>query len=113
MHELPAVLDIIKIMDEEAKKNSFHKITEITLVIGELSSFFDESVQMYFEMLAQNSVCEGAELIFEHRKAMFKCRSCGMEFPHTRDYQCPSCGGDALLVRGTGNEFYIQSYEGS
>ena len=39
MHELPVVMDIIREMDEQAQKCGFEKITEIDLVIGELSSF--------------------------------------------------------------------------
>lgn len=112
MHELPVVLDIVKVMEEEAKKHCFTKITQINLVIGELSSFFDEAVQMYFEIVAKDSSCEGARLVFEHRTAMFQCRSCGKEFPHEKSFECPDCGGESVLIKGTGNEFYIRSYEG-
>ena len=51
MHELPVVMDIIREMDEQAQKCGFEKITEIDLVIGELSSVVDESVQMYFDVI--------------------------------------------------------------
>lgn len=40
-------------------------ITQINLVIGELSSIVDECVQMYFEILAKESVCAEAILQFE------------------------------------------------
>lgn len=112
MHELPVVLDIIREMDEQAEKNAFQKITRIRLVIGELSSIIDESVQMYFEVAAKGRPCEGAELAFEHRPAMLRCRNCGKEFPHRHSFQCPDCGGDGLLIRGTGREFYIRSFDG-
>jgi hydrogenase nickel incorporation protein HypA/HybF len=112
MHELPVVLDIINVMKEEAKKRNFHRITKITLVIGELSSIVDESVQMYFEVAAKDTPCAEAALVFEHRPAMLKCLSCGKEFPHERSFNCPFCGGDSSLVRGTGTEFYIKSFDG-
>ena len=113
MHELPVVLDIVRIMDEEAKKHKFQKITRIDLVIGELSSIIDESVQMYFEVAAKSSPCAGAKLIFERRSAMLKCQCCGTEFPHEKScFQCPVCNGDSVLIKGTGNEFYIRSFEG-
>lgn len=112
MHELPVVLDIVRVMDEEAKKKGLQKITQINLVIGELSSFVDESVQMYFEIVAKDSPCSGAQLVFEHRPAMLKCQRCGREFPHDKSFVCPDCGGDSILQRGTGNEFYIRSFEG-
>lgn len=112
MHELPVVLDIINVMDEEAKKGAIQKITQIRLVIGELSSIIDESVQMYFEIAAAGHPCEGAQLVFEHKPALLKCQSCGKEFPHGKDFQCPDCGGDSVLIKGTGREFYILSFEG-
>lgn len=112
MHELPVVLDIIRVIDEEAKKRNFQKITQINLVIGELSSIVDESVQMYFEIAAKDSPCSNAKLIFEHRPAMLKCEHCGKEFPHEKNFSCPECGGDSVLVKGTGTEFYIRSFDG-
>lgn len=112
MHELPVVLDIVRVMDEEAGKNGMKEITRISLVIGELSSIIDESVQMYFEIAAKDHPCEGAKLVFEHRPAMLKCQSCGKEFPHEKNFQCPDCGGDSNLIKGTGREFYILSFDG-
>jgi hydrogenase nickel incorporation protein HypA/HybF len=112
MHELPVVLDIIRVMDEEAKKNSIQRIKQINLVIGELSSVINESVQMYFEIAAKGTPCEGSELVFEHRPAMLKCEGCGNEFPHKKDFQCPLCGKDSVLIKGTGREFYIRSFDG-
>lgn len=111
MHELPVVIDIVRVMDEEAKKRNLIKVTQINLVIGELSSIIDESVQMYFEVIAEKSCCAGAKLTFEHVPAMLKCTRCGEEFPHSKSFDCPSCGGESVLVKGTGREFYIKSYE--
>jgi hydrogenase nickel incorporation protein HypA/HybF len=112
MHELPVVIDIVRVIEQEASKRNMKEITQIYLVIGELSSIMDESVQMYFEIIAQNSVCAGAKLVFEHRPAMLKCPVCKKEFSHTRSFNCPVCGGDSVLVKGTGREFYIQSFTG-
>ena len=112
MHELPVVLDILRVMNEEAEKRGFRKITRINLVIGELSSIVDECVQMYFDVAAKGSICSGAKLTFEHRPAILRCQKCGREFPHNRSFSCPVCGGDSVLVKGTGREFYIRSFEG-
>ncbi len=112
MHELPVVLDIVRIVEEEASKRGFKEIAQIDLVIGELSSVMDESVQMYFELMAKNSICAGAKLVFEFRPAMLKCSACGNEFPHAQSFECPACGGDSVLITGTGREFYIRSITG-
>ena len=112
MHELPVVMDIIREMDEQAQKSGFEKITEIDLVIGELSSVVDESVQMYFDVASQDHPCENAKLKFEHEPAMLKCKECGNEFPHERAFTCPKCGGDSALIKGSGRSFYIRSFDG-
>lgn len=112
MHELPVVLDIVRTVGEEAKKRNLQRVTQINLVIGELSSIIDESVQMYFEVVAKDGLCAGAKLHFEHIPAMLKCRRCGREFPHEKSFACPDCGGDAVLIKGTGRDFYIRSFDG-
>lgn len=112
MHEYPIVLDLIKTVGEEAQKRNLHDISQISLVIGELSAVIDESVQMYFELLAENTVCEGAKLRFEHIPARLKCRECGREFDHTKSFDCPECGGESRLIKGSGRDFYIKSIDG-
>lgn len=112
MHELPVVQDIIRVVNNEAEKNRFVRIKSITVVVGEMSSVVDESVQMYFELLAEGTPCEQAKLIFEHRFATLKCSACGHEFEHRKSFSCPLCGGDGILVKGTGRELFIQSIDG-
>lgn len=111
MHELPIVEDIINVMDQEAEKNQIQKITEIKLVIGELASVVSECVQMYFDIASKGHACENAKLVFEHRQAVLRCSNCGYEFPHQRSFICPECGGESNLIRSTGTDFYIESYE--
>lgn len=112
MHELPIVLDVIKSVTAEAEKMGVHHVTEITLVLGELSSVMDESVQMYFELLAEDTVCAGALLKFEHVPARLRCTLCGHEFDHERSFDCPKCEGESRLIKGTGQEMYIRSFDG-
>lgn len=112
MHELPVVLDLIRTVEKEAGERGLHKVDRIDLVIGELSSVVGESVQMYFDIASENTVCAGAKLTFDHRPALLKCTDCEKEFPHEKSFSCPACGGDAVLVKGTGREFYIRSFNG-
>jgi len=112
VHELPVVTDVIKVVSEEAEKLGLKRIDRITLVVGELSSVMDESVQMYFELLAEGTPCGAAKLVFEHLGATFRCSACAYEFEHKKRFECPLCGGEALLVKGSGRELYIKSIDG-
>ncbi len=111
MHELPVTEDILRIVAEHAQKAGAMHVTRINLVIGDLTSFIDDSIQFYFGMLSPGSPAEGAELHFQRIKTRFRCRKCSQEFePEDRNWICPACGalgGDVI----TGKEFYIESIE--
>ena len=111
MHEMSITEDILRIVMQHAHKAGATRITHIHLVIGELASFIDDSIQFYFEILSPDTPAEGAELHFERIKTRFRCRQCGHEFePENRNWTCPSCsalGGDVIA----GKEFYVESIE--
>lgn len=109
MHEMSITQDILRIVTEHAQNAEATGITEIQIVIGELASFIDDSIQFYFDILSPGTVAEGAELKFRRIKTRFRCRQCGQEFtPEDRNWICPSCsalGGDVIA----GKEFYVES----
>lgn len=105
-------MELIRIVGEETKERGISKVKRISLVEGELASVMDESVQMYFEVLAENTPCAGATLTFEHVGAALRCSVCGHEFEHKKSFDCPICGGESLLIKGTGRELYIKSIDG-
>lgn len=111
MHEYGVTQSIIDTVVEEAKKNNVKKIKFITLVIGELSSIVDESVQMYFDVLSQGTQAEGAQLTFRRVKAQLQCRKCERIFEMVKgNFNCPYCDGLGGLTE-VGKEFYIESIE--
>jgi hydrogenase nickel incorporation protein HypA/HybF len=111
MHELPVTEDILRIVSAHAQKAGAQRVTCINLVIGELTSFIDDSIQFYFEMLSPGTPAEGATLHFQRIKTRFRCRQCSREFePEDRNWVCPACGtlgGDVIA----GKEFYVESIE--
>jgi hydrogenase nickel incorporation protein HypA/HybF len=109
MHELPITEQIIKIALKHAENVSASKIEKIILVVGERSGFVGDSIQMYFDAIAKNTLCEGAELHIKSVKPKLRCRSCGILFhrvPFT--FQCTKCGGDGEPTE-IGKEFYVES----
>ena len=109
MHELPITEGILKIATEAA---SGRKITVIHLLIGDLSSIVDDSVQFYFDLLSMGTVAEGALLDFQRRPATVTCRDCGQqsEVRAPLPSACPHCGGTKLQVTG-GRELRVDSIE--
>lgn len=111
MHEYAVTKSIIGTAVQEAQKAGAGRITEIRLVIGDLSTVIDESVQLYFDLMCEGTMAKGARLIFKRIPAQFGCRSCGALYDKPlHGFDCPVCGGQGLPT-GRGREFYIESIE--
>ncbi|MGB9681370.1 MAG: hydrogenase maturation nickel metallochaperone HypA [bacterium] len=107
MHELAVTEEIIRLSLEVSKGK---KISAINIVIGELSSFVDDSVQFYFDILSKSTLAEGATLLFRRVPTKLRCYNCGKEFHPDSTMTCPFCnhiGGEVI----EGEEFYIDSIE--
>ncbi|NDJ76446.1 MAG: hydrogenase maturation nickel metallochaperone HypA [Chloroflexi bacterium] len=111
MHELGITQSILSIALEHAQNAGAVRIKEINLVIGELSSIVDDSVQFYWDMIAKGTIAEGAQLNFKRLPAWLHCNVCGHEFPMNREkFECPECGSDKIVV-ASGEEFFLESID--
>lgn len=111
MHELPITESILEISLRHANLAGAKKITQIYLVIGQLSSIIDESVQFYWDIIAKDTIAQGAQLSFTRIQSEFRCQSCQAVFhPDDETYQCPACGSSQVEITA-GKEFYIEAIE--
>jgi len=111
MHELGITENIVNIVLDKAREAQASKITEINLVVGELSGFAPDCIQFYFDFLSKDTIAEEATLHFDLASAQFRCRNCSTVF-HPKDVEwiCPECHGQNVEVTG-GRELYIKSME--
>jgi hydrogenase nickel incorporation protein HypA/HybF len=112
VHELPVTQGILDVSLEAARGAGARRILVINLVVGNLSSIVDDSVQFYFDILSRGTPAEGATLRFQRQPATALCRDCGHEFEATIPLTpaCPSCGSARLEISG-GREFRVESIE--
>ncbi len=111
MHEYPITQRIIEIADEYAKKYNANEVKVINLVVGDYSGYVASSIELYFDIIAEGSLCEKAKLNIERVIPKLKCSNCGELFvrkPFT--FECPNCKGDGEPT-DIGQEFYIKSIE--
>lgn len=111
MHELSITESLLRTACEYAEKNQAKRVTTLNLVIGELSGVIDESVQFYWDMISENTMCEKALLKFEKKKAVMYCADCETNFEMDGELiPCPKCGSMNLKVL-SGREFLLDSIE--
>ena len=111
MHELSVTENILEICTQHAQQAGARKVTSVNLVIGQFSSFVDDSVQFYWDLLTEGTICEKATLHFRRIPALMKCRQCGNEFNLGQMMSpCPSCGSMEIELLA-GEEFYVDSIE--
>ena len=111
MHELSITESVLEISLRHAAQAGARRIVRLNLVIGELASIVDDSVQFYWDFVSEGTIAEGAHLHFERVPGSLKCQSCGQVFPLSgRDYACPECGETKVVVV-SGDDFRLDSIE--
>jgi hydrogenase nickel incorporation protein HypA/HybF len=111
MHELAVTESILRIAEKHAIQEEAKKVTDLYLVIGNLSSIVDDSVVFYWEMLAQGTICEGSTIHFKRLPAKMLCLACENIFELSGELiPCPNCSSFQLKIQ-SGEEFWLESIE--
>lgn len=111
MHEMGITQSLLNIALDHAQRASAVRINGLTIVVGELSSIVDDSVQFYWDFVSQGTIAETAKLTFKRIPATARCMDCEHVAPLDREaFECPACGGGRLEIV-TGKEFYLESID--
>lgn len=111
MHELAVTESILQIAEKHAIQANAKKVTDIYLVIGNLSSIVDDSVVFYWDMISQGTICAGSTIHFKRTPATMLCLACGHSFDLEGELvPCPKCSSFQLKVQ-SGEEFWLESIE--
>ena len=109
MHELSVTENILEIALRHAKSANAIKITDLYLVIGDLSSIIDDSVKFYWDIISKDTIAENSSLHFKRIHTTLNCRECNFEYQADKNALiCPNCGGTNVSII-SGNEFYLDS----
>jgi hydrogenase nickel incorporation protein HypA/HybF len=110
MHELSVTESILEIALRHAQESKASRVITLYLVIGQLSSIVDDSVQFYWDIISKDTVAEGAILQFKRIPARLLCLECGHEYTPAGDLACPACHGSRVRVTA-GNEFRLDAMD--
>jgi hydrogenase nickel incorporation protein HypA/HybF len=108
MHELAIGQAVVA---TAVKHAAGRRVTVVSMTTGALRQVVPESLSFYFEIVARDTVCEGARLVQTLVPARLRCRACGAAWePELPAFRCPACGGaDVEVVAG--NELEVESIE--
>lgn len=111
MHELAVTQNILEIALKHGSLSRASRITDLYIVIGQLSSIIDDSVQFFWDLVAKETIAEGARLHFIRLPVKLQCKECNYEFELPNDqYVCPKCQQGKIKIV-SGDEFYLESIE--
>jgi len=108
MHELAIAQSMFEIAQRHARGQ---RVTKVEVRVGHLRQVVPASLTFAFELIAQGTELEGAELAIDHVPAAGVCRDCGStvvlpDFP----LMCSACGGLDVDVT-EGEELEVESLE--
>ncbi len=95
MHELPVTESVLRIVLDHAQRAGARRVVRVNLLLGELSSILGDSVQFYWDLIAEGTLAEGAELRFQRVPAELRCLACG----------------SARVKVANGDQFLVESIE--
>lgn len=111
MHELSVTESILDIAVKYAVQAQAKRVSDLYLVIGRLSSIVDDSVQFYWDIVSQKTICAGSKLHFQRIPAELLCIDCGNKYQIDSELSpCPACGSAKVKVT-SGDQFFLDSIE--
>ncbi|MBL8079532.1 MAG: hydrogenase maturation nickel metallochaperone HypA [Anaerolineales bacterium] len=111
MHELAVTQSILKIAIDHAEQANAKQITDLHIVMGELSSMVDDSIQFYWEIIAKDTIAQKAQLHFRRVPAELQCVICSEKYhPTNEELICPKCGNAGAKIL-SGEEFFLETID--
>ena len=108
MHELSIAESIVEI---SARHANGRRVTKVYLKVGHLRQVVPSALAFSFELVAQGTPVEGAELEIEEVPTTVLCRGCGaLSEPKEFPLSCGACGGFELEIL-KGEELFVESLE--
>ena len=112
MHELALSQSIVDLVVECARKEGVHAVTRVVVEVGVAAGVEPDALRFCFDIIAAETLVQGAELAIETITLQARCRKCACEFEPARLVSCcPHCGCYAPdLLRG--RELRVKSFDG-
>ncbi len=112
MHEWTIADNLVRLVEEAARKESLTGVSEVYVRVGALRQVIPQTLKTAFARLVGETEFAGAELKIEEVPLAVKCRRCGSEKAgDDLAFTCGGCGGTDLEII-SGDELLLDSMEG-
>lgn len=111
MHELSLMQDTLILAVQHARQAGGTRIHRLMMRIGPLSGVVPEALEFAFEVVARETMAEGARLEIERVPIVCHCAACAREFEAADMLcECPECHQPSSEIR-RGREMHLMSVE--
>ena len=111
MHELYATQAILDKALSKAAEEGASRITDVRIVVGDISTYSEDSVQFYWDEISKDTPAAGATLHFRRVPAELQCMACFTKYnPQDEEILCPNCGSSGAKILA-GEEFYLEALD--
>jgi hydrogenase nickel incorporation protein HypA/HybF len=100
MHEYAIVSELVRQVEEEARRAGAGSVTRVTVAIGELSGVERDLLATAYEVFREATVCAGAQLSLRAVPAVWSCEVCAASIAPGSPLTCPACASPARLRQG-------------
>ncbi len=102
---------IVDIAVAAARRENASRVVRVNVLAGELRAIIPAQLILYFGLVAQDTIAEGAHLGLENVPLVGKCRSCCKEFDvKDGSLVCPECRGQDVQTI-SGSELRVKDIE--
>lgn len=99
MHELGIVFEVVKTVENFARKNELTRIDTLVLQIGELSSVVPKYIEECYPAAVDGTPLQDMKLKIEILPGNGMCHGCGKVYNLLKNgNKCPNCGGDEFDI---------------
>ena len=106
MHELSIAGAVV---DTALRHAEDRRVLLVTLRVGQLRQVVPDSLAFYFEMVARDTLVEGARLELVVVPVRMRCEACAHEWEPELRFRCPECEGAGEVLAG--DELEVDSIE--
>ena len=108
MHEVGVIIEVVKTVENFARKNGVTRIQTLVLQIGELSSTIPQYVEACYPAAVEGTLLQDTELKIEIMPGNGICKECNKVFNLLENNNiCPKCGSKHWEIL-SGKEFMIK-----